>query len=148
MTSMSIGVTPGIEWKRWLLAAVGALLLAACANQPQNVSVTYYGTIESMQVTHEGGSGPINVGSVVGGIAGAVIGYQFGGGVGKGLATAGGALGGALVGNAIQKSQDRDRYQITVRLDNGGTLTVSEVDQGELRVGDRVRVTNNRVYRN
>jgi outer membrane lipoprotein SlyB len=148
MTSMRIGVTQGIEWKRWLLAAVGAMMMAACADQPQNVSVTYYGTIESIQVTHQGDSNPINVGTVVGGIAGAVIGYQFGGGVGKGLATAGGALGGALVGNAIQKSQDKDRYQIVVRLDNGGTLSVSEVDQGELRVGDHVRVTNNRVYRN
>ena len=147
MTLTRIAVPRTMEWKRWLLAAVGAMLMAACADQPQNVSVTYYGTIESIQVTRQGDSGPINVGSVLGGIAGAVIGYQFGGGVGKGLATAGGALGGALVGNAVQKSQDRDRYQIIVRLDNGGTLSVSEVDQGELRVGDHVRVTNNRVYR-
>jgi uncharacterized OB-fold protein len=34
-----------------------------------------------------------------------------------------------------------------VRLENGGTLVVSEVDEGQLRVGDRVRVVNNRVYR-
>lgn len=135
------------QWKRWLIAALGAVALAACANQPQNSTVTYSGTIESIQVQHGDQSGPINVGSVLGSIAGGVIGYQFGGGVGKGLLTAAGVVGGALAGNAVQKSQEKDRYRINVRLDGGGQLTVSEAGEGELRVGDHVRVVNNRVYR-
>ncbi len=135
-----------LAWKRLIIAIAGMLMISACATQPQT-TITYYGTIENIQMQREGQSGPINVGSVLGGIAGAVIGYQFGGGVGQGLLTAAGAVGGALAGNAIQRSQERDRYTIIVRLDNGGTLSLSEVDEGQLRVGDRVRVVNNRVYR-
>jgi len=31
--------------------------------------------------------------------------------------------------------------------DSGETISFNEVGEGELRVGDRVRVVNNRVYR-
>jgi hypothetical protein len=34
-----------------------------------------------------------------------------------------------------------------VRLDSGATIALNEFGQGELRVGDRVRVVNSRVYR-
>ena len=132
--------------QRWMLVLLGAVMITACANQPTS-TVTYYGTIENITLTRAGSTDPINVGSVLGGIAGAVIGYQFGGGVGKGLLTAAGAVGGAMLGNEVQKSQDRDRYQITVRLEGGGTLVVSEVDEGQLRVGDRVRVVEHGVHR-
>jgi uncharacterized OB-fold protein len=36
---------------------------------------------------------------------------------------------------------------VIVRLDSGGTIGLDRVGQGELRVGDRVRIVNNRVYR-
>ncbi len=134
------------SWKRWLVMLVGGLALVGCQTTPPP-TVTYYGTIDAIQLIPADKSGPVNVGSVIGGIAGGVIGYQFGGGVGKGLLTAAGAGLGALAGNAIQRSTERDQWRITVRLDNGGTLNVTEVDQQEFRVGDRVRVVNNRVYR-
>ena len=41
----------------------------------------------------------------------------------------------------------RDRYRVIVRLDSGGTLAMNEVGEGELRVGDRVRIVSQRVYR-
>ncbi len=34
-----------------------------------------------------------------------------------------------------------------VRLDSGGTVALDQVGEGELRVGDRVRIVNRRVYR-
>ena len=58
-----------------------------------------------------------------------------------------GALGGAAVGNEVQRSNAADRYRVIVRLDSGGTLALDQVGQGELRVGDRVRIVNRRVYR-
>ena len=93
---------------------------------------------------------PINLGTVIGGVAGGVIGHQIGSGRGNTAATIAGALGGAAVGNEINKSQQQrepDRYRIFIRLDSGATMEVTEVGEGELRVGDRVRVVNSRVYR-
>ena len=139
----------------WVLAA-GALLVGGCyapqpyavyESGPSAVQRTEFGVVESMDMYREGGPAPTGLGAVLGGVAGGVIGHQFGGGVGNTAATIAGAVGGALIGNEIQKSQPQDRYRIVVRLDSGGTLSYSEVGQGELRVGDRVRVVNGRVYR-
>jgi outer membrane lipoprotein SlyB len=139
----------------WALVA-GALLVGGCyAPQPYAVyesgpsaaQRTEFGVVESIDMYRDGGSAPTGLGAVLGGVAGGVIGHQFGGGVGNTAATIAGAVGGALLGNEIQKSQPQDRYRVVVRLDSGGTLSYSEVGQGELRVGDRVRVVNSRVYR-
>jgi outer membrane lipoprotein SlyB len=116
----------------------------AVAEQPVRVE---YGTVESIEMFRADQPGPINLGTILGGVAGGVIGHQIGGGRGNTAATIAGALGGALVGNEMEKSSQQDRYRVIVRLDSGATLAVPEVGQGELRVGDRVRVINNRVYR-
>jgi len=110
---------------------------------PQRVE---YGVVEAIDVTREGTT-TSGLGAVLGGVAGGVIGHQFGSGRGNTAATIAGAVGGAVVGNEVEKSRPQDRYRIVIRLDSGATLAVSEVDEGQLRVGDRVRVVNNRVYR-
>jgi len=72
----------------------------------------------------------------------------MGGGAGNTVATIAGALGGAIVGNEIEKTQvEGSRYRITVRLDSGSTLVVEDTREVNLRVGDRVRVENDGVYR-
>jgi outer membrane lipoprotein SlyB len=135
------------------LAALGAsaLLLLACADNPFPTEAAVrvdYGYVESIHVYRETDNQPINVGTVLGGIAGGVIGHQIGSGTGNTVATIAGALGGAFVGNEIEKSEVRgSRYRITVRLDSGTTLVVEDSRDVDLRVGDRVRVENNRVYR-
>jgi outer membrane lipoprotein SlyB len=63
------------------------------------------------------------------------------------VATIAGVLGGAYIGNNVHKANERDRYRITVRLDDGATLVLEEEGAGELRVGDRVRVVNNHASR-
>jgi outer membrane lipoprotein SlyB len=100
-------------------------------------------------VKQSSGSGGIGAGAVVGGVVGGVLGNQVGQGTGRTAATAAGVVGGALVGNEIQKSNQRVReaYQINVRLDNGSYLSVVQDSVSDLRVGNRVRVENNRVYR-
>jgi hypothetical protein len=47
----------------------------------------------------------------------------------------------------VARATARDRYRAIVRLDSGGTIALNEFGEGELRVGDRVRVVNSRVYR-
>jgi len=128
-----------------------ALLLTACADNPpyaENTVRVDYGHVESIQVYRTTDNEPINVGTILGGIAGGVIGHQIGGGTGNTVATIAGAIGGAFVGNEIEKTQVQgSRYRIAVRLDSGSTLVVEDTREVDLRVGDRVRVENNRVYR-
>jgi outer membrane lipoprotein SlyB len=136
-----------------LVAAAG--LLGACASNesyvlndsPAHARRIEYGVVEHIDLFREGRSEPTGLGAVIGGIAGGVIGHQFGGGLGNAAATLGGAVGGAFLGNHIEHANARDRYRVTVRLDSGARLEITEVGEGELRVGDRVRVVNNRVYR-
>jgi outer membrane lipoprotein SlyB len=84
---------------------------------------------------------------VLGGVAGGILGHQIGSGSGQTAATIAGTLGGALVGRELERSTGSERYRIIVRLDHGGTLAVSEVGEGQLRAGDRVRIVGSRVYR-
>ncbi len=81
-------------------------------------------------------------------LTGGVIGHQIGSGRGNTAATIAGAIGGALVGSEIEREQrvEGDRYRVTVRLDSGGVIAVDQSERMALRVGDRVRVENGRVY--
>jgi len=106
-----------------------------------------YGVVEGLDLYREGSGAPTGLGAIIGGIAGGIIGHQFGAGSGNTAATIGGAVVGGLAGNEIQKSNAHDRYRIRVRLDSGGTLEVADAGEGQLRVGDRVRIVNGRVYR-
>ena len=106
-----------------------------------------YGVVEAIDMYRGGGGSPIGLGAIIGGVAGGIIGHQFGGGSGNTAATIAGALGGAAVGHEVERANTGDRYRVIVRLDSGGTLALDQVGQGELRVGDRVRIVNRRVYR-
>lgn len=58
-----------------------------------------------------------------------------------------GAIGGAVIGNEIEKKQMQGaRYRITVRLDSSSTPIAEDTRGINLRVGDPVRVENNRIY--
>jgi len=105
--------------------------------------------VESIQLVQQrGGSNGVG-GAVVGGVVGGVVGNQIGGGSGRSLATAAGVVGGALVGNQIQKNNQPvyNVYQVGIRLDNGALQTMTLDNVGDLRVGNRVRIENNQLYR-
>jgi outer membrane lipoprotein SlyB len=135
---------------RLVALCASALTLIACADNAPYAAKTLridYGYVESIQVYRTADNQPINVGAVLGGLAGGVIGHQIGSGSGNTVATIAGAIGGAFVGNEIEKTHVQgSRYRITVRLDSGSTLVVEDTRDVDLRVGDRVRVENNRVY--
>jgi outer membrane lipoprotein SlyB len=107
-----------------------------------------YGVIEAIEAVPAGSSSPVNAGTVLGGVVGGLLGNQVGSGSGRTAATVAGAVGGAVVGNQIEQSRTaRQAYHIRVRLDNGSYQTIAQEDVGDLRVGNRVRIENNRVYR-
>lgn len=130
-------------------------LLTACSSTPVT-STNYstasndstYGVIDAIQIVRIDPA-TSGVGAVTGGLVGALVGNQVGSGSGRTAATAAGAIGGALVGNNVERNRNQpyDAYQITVRLDNGEYRTVNQDSVYDLRVGNRVRMVDGRVYR-
>ena len=123
-------------------------------NYPAATQSSYrsYGVVDSIQMiqANSGGNNGVGAGAVVGGLVGGLLGNQVGGGTGKAVATVAGVVGGAVVGNQIEqgnKVQARGMYQIRVRLDNGNYQTINQENLGDIRIGSRVRVENNQVYR-
>ena len=111
------------------------------AGQAQSVQ---QGRITSIRyVKIEGGT---TAGTILGGVAGGVLGNQIGGGAGKTLATVGGAGLGAVAGSHAQQSMgSRQGLEIQVRIDGGGSLSVTQEanPRESFSVGDRVRVLGN-----
>lgn len=135
-----------------------AVLLGGCANNPSPVQQGYYanqsdaasyGTIDAIKVVNVSNSNS-GAGAVAGGVVGALLGNQVGSGSGRTAATVAGAVGGAVVGNNIEsqrKAQQRQQYQISVRMDNGDYRIINQDALEDLRVGHRVRLIDGRVYR-
>ena len=111
------------------------------AGQAQSVQ---QGRITSIRyVKIEGGT---TAGTILGGVAGGVLGNQIGGGRGNTLATVGGAGLGAVAGSHAQQSMgSRQGLEIQVRIDGGGSLSVTQEanPRESFSVGDRVRVLGN-----
>lgn len=151
---------------RTLAAAVlaSAALLTGCASTPSdpyaynnngynsgynnNVSMGY-GTIESIQVV-QGGNRTGGTGAILGGVIGALAGNQVGSGSGRTAATVAGGVAGAAIGNRVEANRQatgNEVYQVNVRMDNGEYRTVTQDSVYDLRVGNRVRIVDGRVYR-
>jgi outer membrane lipoprotein SlyB len=141
-----------------IVLLASALALGACAGpayEPYDSSGraeyyaprVQYGTVDRIEVLRDGAP-PVPVGALLGGIAGGVIGHQIGGGTGNTVATIAGAVGGALVGNEVQRRNQvqGDRYRVTVRTDSGALASFEQRQSMALRIGDRVRIENDRVY--
>jgi outer membrane lipoprotein SlyB len=87
-------------------------------------------------------------GAIAGAIVGGVLGHQVGSGRGNDVATAAGAIGGAVAGNEIEKRRnDDDYYRVVVRFQDGREAAFNQPSTEGLRVGDRVRVTDGRLFR-
>jgi len=133
-----------------------AALVSGCAStdsrpvsssSSSSYSGVAYGVVDAIELTR-GSSDGIGAGAVIGGIVGGVLGHQVGSGTGQDVATVAGAVGGAVAGHQIEKSnKQQDAYRIQVRLDRGGYQAVTQQSIGDLRVGDRVRIENDRVSR-
>lgn len=100
--------------------------------------------LEVKEVTVKGeGTG---LGAVAGGVTGALVGSQIGSGRGKVVAEVAGAAGGAYAGHQIEKHvRSHKRYDVSVRMDDGSTKTVSYETQPAWRGGDKVRVVNDKL---
>lgn len=133
-----------------ILAAGSALLLAGCPAglggkdysraQARTVQEVQMGVVESVrEVTIEGTKSPVGAGAgaVVGGIAGSTVGGGRGSVVGATVGAVLGGVGGAVAEEAITRQKG---LEITVKLDSGRMIAITQAADEEFRVGDRVRV--------
>jgi outer membrane lipoprotein SlyB len=94
-----------------------------------------------------GGNGPM-IGGLLGGLGGMAIGASSGRGIGGGLIGGVlGAVGGAIAGTIIDRNGiggGGRGIEVTVQKDNGQTVTVAQRDDGDVQLGDRVQVVQDR----
>ena len=94
--------------------------------KPAPVKCADCGVIESTRAIEVAGVGS-GIGAVGGAVVGGVLGSQVGGGRGRDVATVIGAVGGVVAGNEIEKrTKASQRYEVTVRLDDGSSRVVQE----------------------
>lgn len=132
------------------LIAASTLLLAGCPaglggsdysrTQARTVQEVQMGVVESVrEVTLEGTKSLIGAGAgaVVGGVAGSTVGGGRGSVVGATVGAVLGGVGGAAAEEAVTRQKG---IEVTVKLDSGRMIAVTQAADQEFRVGDRVRV--------
>ena len=141
--------------KTALLLSFGiALVLTGCASSMSNSAYSRdqargemsvrLGTVDSVrQVQIEGTKTP--VGGLAGGAIGGVAGSNMGKGSGSTVGAIVGAVAGGLAGSAIEEGVTRQGgLEITVKLDNGQLIAVTQAADEDFRPGERVRVLSGR----
>ena len=125
-------------------------LLTGCASgvggkdytraQARTVQEVEMGRVDSVrEVRIEGTKTPIGAGAgaVVGGVAGSTMGSGKGSIVGAAVGAVLGGLGGAAAEEVVTR---KTGVEITVKLDSGRMLAVTQASDEAFREGDRVRV--------
>lgn len=137
-------------WKLIAVAAASAAVLGGCASsksggaysreQARQVQEVQMGMVESVRhVKIEGTKSPVGTGAgaLIGGIAGSNVGEGKGSTVGTIL----GAVAGGVAGSMIEEgATGKDGLEITIKLDNGRMIAVTQEADEQFRVGERIRV--------
>jgi len=109
-------------------------------SQARTVQEVQMGIVESVrEVNIEGTKTPVGAGAgaVVGGVAGSTVGSGRGSVVGATVGAVLGGLGGAATEEAVTRQKG---VEITVKLDSGRMLAITQAADEAFQVGDRVRV--------
>lgn len=133
-----------------LLAASTAVLLVGCASgvgskdysreQARSAHEVQMGVVESVRSVNIEGTKSV-VGTGAGAIVGGVAGSKIGGGRGSIIGATAGAVLGGLGGAAAEEAITRQEgLEITVKLDSGRMIAVTQAADEDFRVGDRVRL--------
>lgn len=135
-----------------LIVLFGSLVLSGCASsmsggayerrQARTMQEVHAGTVESVRTVMIEGT-KSGVGAAAGGIAGSAIGH--GGSsrsdIGRTVGGVAGAVVGGVAGAAAEEGLTRQKgYEITVRLEGGRLVAITQAADDEFRVGDRVHV--------
>ena len=141
------------------IACTALLALGGCATNPmmgtgvpqasaqgytvsgaQSIQAVQLGTVLAVRSVEIAGQGS-GIGAIGGALAGGAIGHQIGNGNGQKLATIAGALAGLMGGQALEGSAAKESgLLVTVRLDGGQVLAITQAADVQLAVGERVQV--------
>ena len=133
-----------------MAGAFVALLLAGCAgsqsgsaystSQTRGEMQIRMGVVESVRaVIIEGPRS--GVGAVAGGAIGGIAGSNVGQGRGSTVGSILGAVVGGIAGQAVEERANRkEGLEITIKLDNGQMIAVTQEADEAFRAGERVRV--------
>ena len=141
--------------------ASAAVVVSACGSDPYYYSepryapassyasgaYSNYGRVVAIDVMRGERGRTTGAGAVLGGVVGGVLGHQIGSGRGNDAATVAGAIGGAVVGNNLERRSDEEFYRVVVELRDGRQASFAMDNPGGLRVGDRVRIEGDRLFR-
>jgi outer membrane lipoprotein SlyB len=140
--------------KRILVASIitASVLVAGCASpgvgggdytrgQVRGEQSVRLGVVEGVRDVvidaNNTGTGTL-AGAALGGIAGSTVG---GGRRANAAGAVAGAVVGGLIGNSIEKNNnDRQGVEVTIRLEGGRIIAVTQGKDEEFRVGDRVKI--------
>ena len=139
--------------KRLLLSVtIATAMLAGCAQpglgggnytrgQVRGEQSVRIGTVENVRdVTidaRDTGTGTL-AGAAIGGVAGSTLG---GGSRANAVGAIAGAVVGGIIGSAVEKNNnDRVGVEVTVRLEGGKMIAITQEKDEDFRVGDRVRI--------
>ena len=139
-----------IRLLKFAAISLAAVMLAGCAGsqsgsaysrtQTRGEMNVRMGVIESVRsVTIEGTQS--GVGAVAGGVVGGVAGSNVGQGKGATVGSVLGAVLGGVAGQAIEeRTSKKDGLEITIKLDSGHIIAVTQEADEQFRAGERVRV--------
>jgi outer membrane lipoprotein SlyB len=141
----------------WAAAALFAVAAGGCATRPPAPAYTpaqggysgaQYGVVQGID-TVRAESQTSGGGALLGGAIGALVGHNIEHGNKKAFATVAGTVAGAVIGNQIEKNQPRRAGRVPRHRAGraGGVRTFDYASLDNLRVGDRVRIENNQLYR-
>jgi len=126
------------------------LLVSGCASglgskdyerrQARTVQDVQLGVVEYIrEVLLEGTKS--GIGAVAGGAVGGIAGGELGRGRGSAVGSILGAVAGGVAGAAIEEGATRQKgLEITVRLESGRLIAVTQAADEEFKVGERVRI--------
>ncbi len=133
-----------------MLVSLSALVLTGCAaglgnadysrDQTRTVEEVMMGTVTNVRnVNIEGTKTPI--GALAGAAVGGIAGSQVGGGNGSAVGTVLGAVLGGVGGAAVEeKVTAQNGVEVTIKLDSGRMIAITQASGEPFNVGDRVRV--------
>lgn len=134
------------------LFAAGVVTLPACSTLPpasaygyaqsqaQQVQQVQLGTVLAVLPVRLQPS-TSGLGPLAGVAAGGALGHQIGNGNGRTAATLIGAIAGAIAGNRMEAAATQaSGEQVTVRLQNGSVIAVTQAADAPLAVGEQVQV--------